>query len=102
MCIRDSNDLRPQSRILDPAIPALLHTARSPTFVTVNHKDFWNKILAHPSYCIVCLKLDQAQALEVSQIVRDLFRLPEFNTKRARMGCVVSIVNQKITLYRAP
>ncbi|MEJ7616487.1 MAG: hypothetical protein WKF30_05845 [Pyrinomonadaceae bacterium] len=34
-------DLRPDTQILDDALPSLLQTVTNPTFVTINYDDFW-------------------------------------------------------------
>lgn len=94
-------ELRPRTRILDAAVPTLLRAAKQPTFVTVNHKDFWNKIEASPDYCVVCLKLRQDETRrQVPELLRRVLSLPKLRTKRERMGAVVSVVDRKVVLYR--
>lgn len=94
-------ELRPATRVLDDVVPTLLRTVRDPTFVPINYTDFWKVIPASPDYCIVCLKLRQAEALTASQVVREVLSLPEFSTKRARIGCVISVSHRSIEMYRA-
>lgn len=94
-------DLRPRTRILDPAVPTLLRTAKQPTFVTVNYNDFWNKIAASPDYCVVCLKLRQDETRrQVSDLLRSVLSLHGLRTKRERMGAVGSVVDRKVAVYR--
>lgn len=92
-------ELRRSSLILDDAVPPLLLQAKQPTFVTVNYKDFWRKIEAHRGYCVVCISLENDDWAEVNPILRETLRLPEFQTKSARMGKVISWRNGKVTYY---
>src|SRR5438876_6521042 len=57
--------LRPGTVVKDEAIPTLLRRCKQPTFVTINHTDFWRRIPADRSYCIVCLALTIEQAAQV-------------------------------------
>jgi|SRR6185295_8893437 len=50
--------LRPGTVIKDEAIPTLLRRVNQPTFVTINHSDFWRRIPAEPSFCLVCFRLN--------------------------------------------
>jgi hypothetical protein len=93
-------ELRPGSRVFDPAVPTLLRTIKHPTFVTINYKDFWHKIPASPDYCAICFKLPSERTLEVSELLRWVLSLPGLRTKRDRMGAVVSVVERKVVLYR--
>lgn len=43
--------LRPATVIKDEVIPSLLCQAKHPTFVTINHTDFWRRVRAARSYC---------------------------------------------------
>ena len=92
-------DLRPGTVIKDEAIPALLHKARQPTFVTINHADFWRRVPADESYCIVCLKLSAEFIDEVPGWLRRLFKLPEFKSKGSRMGKVVLASRRGLQYY---
>ena len=83
-------DLRPQTRILDDAIPTLLRRAKQPTFITINYSDFWKVIPASPDYSIICLKLPAERSLEVPSLVRDLLKMKDFSTKKKRVGKVIS------------
>lgn len=90
---------RPGTVILDDALPILLRRFKTPTLVTINYADFWNKIPANRDYCVVCFKLSQQRALEVPEKLRALLSLPEWRTKRGRMGKVISVTDQRITFY---
>ena len=92
--------LRPRTRIFDDVVPSLLRSARQPTFITINYKDFWKKIPASPDYCVVCFKISQGQVDELSDLLRRVLSLPGLRTKRERMGAVVSVVDRKVAVYR--
>ncbi|HSB12259.1 MAG TPA: hypothetical protein VLM38_22420 [Blastocatellia bacterium] len=78
--------LRPGRVIKDEAVPSLLRHVNQPTFVTINHSDFWRRMSAERAYCLICFKLSADQAQEVPDLLRHLLHLPEFRTKRDRMG----------------
>ncbi len=93
--------LRPQSHILDDAMPVLLHTVKQPTFVTINYTDFWRGIPASDNYCVICFKLSAIETYELPRLLRSTLSLPELRTKRSRMGAVVSVRGGVIEIYRA-
>ena len=43
--VRFITDLRPHTIIKDEAISALLRQQSQPTFVTINDRDFWRKVV---------------------------------------------------------
>jgi len=92
-------DLRPGTFIKDEDIPHLLQRHKKATFVTINVIDFWRPTLAHAHYSIVCLSIPNDQVGEIPQLLRRLFRLPQFQTKGARMGKVVLVSKQRIQYY---
>ena len=47
-------ELRPHTVIKDDAIPMLLRQQPQPTFVTINERDFWQRVAGDPRYCLVC------------------------------------------------
>lgn len=92
-------DLRPQTLIKDDSIPVLLHQVRQPTFVTINVDDFWQVIPASNRYCVVCVELPTKRVRQLSDLIRQLFRLDEFKTKATRMGKVVRVTQRSIQYY---
>lgn len=90
-------DLRPGARILDPEVPLHLRRLRRPTFVTINYRDFWKQHYLHPDYCIVCLKLSQEEALQTPSLLRKILSEPLFNTKRKRMGKLISWTKTRLS-----
>lgn len=92
--------LRPGTVIKDEAIPALLRRVKYATFVTINHGDFWRRLPAGQSFCVLCLKLTVNQVDEVAHWVRRVFRLPEFKNKTARMGKVALVSPRSLQYYR--
>ena len=93
------NTLRPGMVIKDEAIPSLLRQLKQATFVTINTADFWRRVLADRAYCIVCLELTTTQASEIPTLLRQMFRLAEFKTKKLRMGKVVMVRKQRLQYY---
>lgn len=45
--------LRPGTVIKDEVIPTLLRQAKQPTFVTINHSDFWRRATAQQSFRLI-------------------------------------------------
>lgn len=91
--------LRPGTVIKDEAIPALLRQAKQPTFVTINHRDFWRRAAAEKAFCLLCLKLTSDQTEELPRRLRRLLKLSEFKTKRARMGKVALVSQRGVQYY---
>lgn len=91
--------LRPGTVIKDESVPGVLRRVRQTTFVTINHSDFWRRVAAERSFCLLCLKLTADQAGEVPHWLRRLFRLPEFHTKNGRMGKVALVGLRSIQYY---
>lgn len=94
--------LRPGTIIKDDAVPLLLRQVSDPTFVTINSTDFWEQIEAHQGYCITCFPLTDDRVGEISDLLRRLFRLPEFRTKQARSGKVARVSQRQIQYYAHP
>ena len=82
------NDLRPRTQVLDDVVSTLLQQVKQPTFVTINHSDFWRIIPAHPAYCVSCFKLPIEQSLAVSEALRDVLRMPEWRVVVKLSGMV--------------
>lgn len=97
--VRFITDLRPHTVIKDDAVPELLRQQNQPTFVTINERDFWQKIVADRRYCVVCFALSDARARDIPLSLRGLLRYPEFKTKAQRMGRVIRVVSQEISYY---
>jgi hypothetical protein len=93
------NKLRPARVIKDEAIPALLRQLKQPTFVTIDYMDFWRRIPADNAFCIVCLELSTERVDDIPVRLRQLLRLPEFKTKKARMGKVVLVRETRLQYY---
>jgi len=85
---------------LDDAIPMLLRQQKQPTFVTTNATDFWRRVPADRRYCVLCLPLPNERQGEIPTILRRLFRLPDFQTKSARMGKVVHASETRVPFYQ--
>ena len=83
-------DLRPGEVIKDDRVPVLLRQLRQPTCVTID-TGFWNRGLRDARYCILCFPLRNDKQYELPGLLRRLLRLPEFRTKRARIGKVAQV-----------
>ena len=94
--------LRPGRVIKDEAIPALLRQLKQPTFVTIDYMDFWRRIPADNAFCIVCLELPTERVDDIPVRLRQLLGLPEFKTKKARMGKVVLVRETRLQYYSQP
>lgn len=90
---------RPHTVIKDDAIPTLLRQQPQPTFVTINDRDFWQRVSGDPKYCMVCFALSDARTRQIPQSLRALFRHPEFRTKAQRMGKVIRVTREDISFY---
>ena len=91
--------LRPGMVMKDEAIPTLLRQLKQPTFVTIDYMDFWRRIPADNTFCIVCLELPTERVDDIPVRLRQLLRLPEFKTKKARMGKVVLVRETRLQYY---
>ena len=82
--------LRPGTIILDDAIPALLREQRSQAaFLTVNARDFWQRVEIDQKFCVVCFASDDV--FRLLPLLKVLFRKPEFRNKKQRTGHVFCI-----------
>ena len=97
--VRSLTTLRPNTLIKDEAIPMVLRRVRQPTFVTTNVADFWRRVPAHSRYSIVCVALPNERLHELPSLLRQLLRLPEFNTKAKRMGKVIRVSPSQLQYY---
>ncbi len=91
--------LRPGTVIKDEAVPSLLRQVRQPTFVTINHSDFWRRAAAEKSFCLLCFKLTADQVDELSYLLRRIFKIPEFQTKSMRMGKIALVSQRNLQYY---
>ena len=92
-------DLRPSTLIKDDAIPELLRQQTQPTFVTINERDFWQRVTIDQRYCVVCFAMSDARVHEIPQSLRSFLRRPEFRMKTHRMGKVIRVTNEDIRYY---
>jgi hypothetical protein len=95
----DITQLRPNTVIRDDAIPMLLRAARQPTFVTINVTDFWRRLTPEVRFCIVCVAVPHTRALEVPALVRRLFALEPFRTRRQRLGKIARVSQRQVQYY---
>jgi hypothetical protein len=92
-------DIRPDEVIKDERVPLVLRTLRTPTFVTIDSQ-FWNRRRCDRWYCIVYFDLRADQQGEIPTLLRRLLRLPEFQTRAARMGKVARVSRDHVTWWQ--
>ncbi len=97
--VRFVTELRPNTIIKDDAIPQLLRQQNQPTFITINEKDFWHKVMISEQFCIICLKLPDSRTHEIPELLKELFRRSEFKTKANRMGKVIRVADNDTSYY---
>jgi hypothetical protein len=97
--VRFVTELRPNSVIKDDNIPTLLGEQRQPTFVTIDERDFWQKIAIDPRFCMVCFALSDSQAKAIPPLLRRLLRHPAFRTKAQRMGKAIRVTSTSVSYY---
>lgn len=89
----------PQSDALRFFHTAVLRRVRQPTVVTTNVADFWRRVPTHSRYSIVCVALPNERLHELPSLLRQLLRLPEFNTKAKSMGKVIRVSPSQLQSY---
>jgi hypothetical protein len=67
--------------------------------VTTHVPDFWQRILTHTRYSIVCLSLPNERLYQLPTLLRRLFRLPELRTRAGRMGKVIRATSEQVQYY---
>ena len=97
--VTDITQLRPNTVIQDEAIPALLRTARRPTFVTINVADFWRRLAPAPQFCMACFAVSHTRAQEVPGLLRRLFTLEQFRTRSQRLGKIARVSHRHVQYY---
>jgi len=92
-------DLRPQTVIKDDAVPELLRQQAQPTFVTINERDFWQKIAIDQRYRVVCFVFPDSRVREIPPALRFVLHRAEFRTKAKRIGKVIRVTKEEIRYY---
>lgn len=93
--VRRLKDVRPREMIDDDRVPDLLRRLNHPTFVTIDG-GFWDRQYRDKHYCIPYIAVSDDQQFKIPALLRQLFRLPEFKTKTARVGKVARISSTRI------
>lgn len=92
-------NLRPGEVIKDERVPVLLREVAQPTFVTID-MGFWRRELVDAKYCLLCFPLRNDEQEQIPDLLRRLFRLPQFHTKAARMGKVVQVTSTLLRYWQ--
>jgi hypothetical protein len=80
----------------DEEIIPLLHHLPQPISFT-RDLGFYDRRLCHANYCLVCLVLGQG---EVATFIRRFLQHPAFRTRAKRLGNVVRVSHQRMTVWR--
>ncbi len=67
--------------------------------VAINERDFWRKVATDRNFCVVCFAVPDSRAREIPNMLRALFRHPEFQSKAARMGKVARVTEGGTSFY---
>lgn len=94
-------ELRPNTSIRDEEIPKLLRSVRQPTFVTINVTDFWRKLAPDRHFGIVAFQLLDRDAQEIPDLLRRVFHLAPFRTRRRRLGKIARVSREHCQYYTA-
>jgi len=92
-------DLAPDETLKDERILQILRSQKQPTFVTLD-AGFYHKRHRDRRYCLIYFALPHQEQRRLPGLVRQLFRLPGFKTKAARMGKVVRVSDEKIEFWQ--
>ena len=79
----------------DDRILSFLHQRPGTTFFT-SDRDFAERGLCHPGYCLVCLFVERS---ETASFVRQFLQHPSFDTRAARMGKVVAVRPARLLVW---
>lgn len=94
------NDLRPKTTVKDDVIPQLLQaTKKHPLFVTINVKDFWQKVAINSHFCVVCFKISDKQVSMIPKLLKFLIQELDFSKKKHRAGHVFRITEDGSVRY---
>ncbi|MEZ4662438.1 MAG: hypothetical protein R2911_33215 [Caldilineaceae bacterium] len=91
--------LRPNTVIKDDNIATVLFSARTPTFVTINVNDFWQKMHPHSGYAIIAIDLAQNAVESLPNQLRELLSHPALRTHNLRMGKVIRVQPNQVRYY---
>jgi len=80
----------------DERIISLLRRLKTPTFVTKDCKDFYQRRRLDKRYCIICVDVHWTEFVST---VRKIFRHPLFNTVAKRMGKVIRVTSTHINYF---
>ena len=97
--VTDITQLRPNTVILDKAIPMLLRAVSRPTFVTINVADFWRRIAIDRHFCAICFAISDSDVRSIPDRLRSLLLIPALRTKARRMGKVLRVSKRTVSYY---
>lgn len=74
----------------DDNIRAFLRRLKRRTFITID-RGFYKRQYCDKHYCIIFFDLSLVREAELPELLRRLFRFPEFRTSKIRMGKIVRV-----------
>ena len=92
-------ELRPNEVIKDERVPVILRQTRQPTFVTID-MGFWSSSLCNARYCIVCFPLRNDEQYRIPEMLRNLLRIPQLQSRALRMGKVIQAGHQQVRYWQ--
>jgi hypothetical protein len=92
------NELRPATIIKDDAIEVLLREHPGSILITRNEGDFWKRLPTDPSYCLIEVS-PRFDPRDLPNVVRSLFRLTGFQTRKERSGKIARVTQGKVEYY---
>jgi hypothetical protein len=92
-------DLVSDETLKDDRIFQILRNQKQPTFVTLDAGFFYRRYRDR-RYCIIYFVLLRQEQSRLPRLLRQLFRLQEFNTKAARMGKIARVSGEKVEFWQ--
>lgn len=92
-------ELAPDETLKDDRLLQMLRRQKQPTFVTLD-AGFFHKNRCDRRYCLVYFVVPHQQQHRIPGLLRQLFHLPEFKTKTARMGKVACVNEGRVEFWQ--
>jgi hypothetical protein len=97
--VQKIEDLAPHETLKDDRILQILRRQKQPTLITLDG-GFFLRRYCDPRYCLLYFVIPRQQQARLPGLLRQMFRLPAFKTKAARMGKVVRISSERIEFWQ--
>ncbi len=97
--VRKIEDFIPADILKDQRVLQLLGQLKQPTFVTLD-AGFCHRRYRDRRYCLLYFVLPQAEQRRLPDLLRRLFRLPEFKSRTVRMGKVARVNHERVEFWQ--